>query len=202
MSLALAAIAAAVASVGDLMMLYVANSARPELGLAAAPRISLWIGALLGVVAIPCYALGYRGVASLVLPRFPSHARIIAGTGAFGSLLGAVIHGATALFIRDVFASGAVAQDPTAAVAESPLLLTMWGAAAVLVLVGSAAFALAAQRGVPRIPRAFAWLNPALLTVLLALLGATSVLGQAFLVPAAPNLAHFVFFAACARATR
>jgi len=203
-NLSLAAIAAAVASVGDLLMLYVANAARPELGLAVAPPIMLWAGALLGVVAIPFYALGYRSVASLVAPRFASHARIIAGTGTVGSLLGAVIHGATAFFIRDALAWGEPARDPTlASRGGAPPLLAMWGIATVLIVAASVAFALAVRSGgVSRVPRALAWANPAVLTLLLALVGATSALGQAFVVPAAPNLAHFVFFAACTRATR
>jgi hypothetical protein len=37
--------------------------------------------------------------------------------------------------------------------------------------------------------------NPAVFTLGLVAAGQESVLGQAFLVPAAPNLAHVVFFA-------
>lgn len=51
-----------------------------------------------------------------------------------------------------------------------------------------------------RIAAIAALANPALVTVALVLAGLPSAMGGAFLVPAAPNLAHFVFFAVCARA--
>ena len=47
---AIGALAAVAASAGDLLMLWVANARRPELGLAAPPDTVLWLGAALGVV--------------------------------------------------------------------------------------------------------------------------------------------------------
>jgi hypothetical protein len=199
---AVATIAAVVATVGDLLMLYVANAGRPELGLAAMPAPVLWIGGMLGVVAIPIYVLGYRAAATLAAPRFARHARVVAVAGAAGSVLGAVIHGCTAFFIREGLASGAPAEDPLAAVAGSPLLLTLWGAATLLVISASVAFAIALRRGVPSAPRGLAWANPAVVTIALSLAGSVTPMSRAFLVPAAPNLAHVVFFAACARAMK
>ena len=183
-------------------MLYVANAGRPELGLAAPPPALLWMGGGLGVVAIPLYVLGYRAAATLVAAGYERHARVIAGAGTTGSVLGAVIHGCTAFFIRDGLASGAPAEDPLAAVAGSPLLLTLWGVAALLVVAASVAFAMAARRGVLRVSRGLAWANPAVVTLFLTLVGSLTPLSRAFLVPAAPNLAHVVFFAACVRAIR
>lgn len=201
-SCAVAALAAVVATVGDLSMLYVANAGRPELDLAAAPPALLWIGGVLGVVAIPFYLLGYRAAATLVAAGYVRHARVIAGAGTLGSVLGAVIHGCTAFFIRHGLASGAPAQDPLAAVAGSPLLLTLWGAATLLVIAASVAFAVALRRGVPGVPRGLAWANPAVVTIALSLVGSVTPMSRAFILPAAPNLAHVVFFVACVRAMK
>ena len=198
----IAAVAAVVASAGDLMMLYVANSTRAELGLAAALPLMLWVGGLLGVVAIPFYMLGYRGVAAFIEPHRAAHARVIAGAGGAGSVIGAVIHGCTAFFIGDRLASGAPAGDPLAAITESPALVVLWSVATALVVAASVAFALAVRRGVPPLRPRLAWWNPAAITVALSLVGSTTVLLRSFLLPAAPNLAHVAFFAVCARASR
>lgn len=103
-------------------MLYVANAARPELALPTPSPTLLWIGGALGVGAIPLYALGYRQAAAMVSPRFASYARVISSAGVLGSLIGAVIHGCTAVFIRDGLASGAPANDPIVVIASSPSL--------------------------------------------------------------------------------
>ena len=58
----------------------------------------------------------------------------------------------------------------------------------------------AARRGAA--PRGWIVANPAVASVLLAAAGAATELGRAFLVPAAPNLAHVVFFAAALRSSR
>jgi hypothetical protein len=199
-SCALAALAAVIATVGDLLMLCVANAGRPELGLATMPLPALWIGGVLGVVAIPLYLFGYRAAATLAAPRFARHARVVAIAGTAGSVLGAVIHGCTAFFIRDGLASGAPAEDPLAAITGSPLLLALWAVATLLVVAASVAFATAVRRGVLGVPRGLAWANPAAVTIALSLVGSVTPMSRAFIVPAAPNLAHVVFFVACARA--
>jgi hypothetical protein len=198
-SCAVAALAAIIATAGDLLMLYVANAGRPELGLAAPPPALLWIGGVLGVVAIPLYVLGYRAAATLVASGHERYARVIAGAGTLGSVLGAVIHGCTAIFIRDGLASGAPAGDPLAVVAGSSVLLTLWGVATLLVVAASVAFAMAVRRAVSGVPRELAWTNPAVVTIVLSLVGSVTPMSRAFIVPAAPNLAHVVFFAACVR---
>jgi len=186
-------VAAAVATLGDLLLLWVANAARPDLGLASPGASALWLGAALGVVAIPLYAVGYRDAARLVASGSPGTARVVSGAGGVASVVGAVIHGATAW----IQTSGGAGLDPLAATLESPLLVGLWAVAAILVLVASIAFA----RATLRTPlRAVAWLNPALVTVALGALGQASPLLQAFLAPAAPNLAHLVFFSTVALA--
>ena len=157
---------------------------------------------MLGVVAIPIYVLGYRAAATLVAGAYERHARVIAGAGTLGSVLGAVIHGCTALVIRHGLASGAPAEDPLATVAGSPLLLALWAVATLLVVAASVAFTTAVRRGVPGVPRGLAWANPAVVTIALSLAGSVTPMSRAFLVPAAPNLAHVVFFVACARAMK
>lgn len=195
----IATLAAVVATAGDLLMLYVANAGRPELGLAAAPPALLWIGGTLGAAAIPLYVLGYRAAATLAAGVHRRHARVIAVAGTFGSVLGAVIHGCTAFFIRDGLALGAPAEDPLTAVAGSPFLLALWAVATLAVVTASVAFATAVRRGGPDVPRGLAWANPAVITIALSLVGSVTPMSRAFVVPAAPNLAHLVFFAACVR---
>lgn len=188
--LAIAAAAAGVATAGDLLMLWVANAARPELALPPPSALALPLGGVLGVVAIPLYALGYRAVAGAFLSGAP--ARLVLGCGLGAAAIGAGIHGMTALAIQTGGAGGA---PPLAAVAESGVLVASWGVAGLLVLVASAALFAELRRASGR-SRLLAWLNPAAVTLLLGLAGLAGEAGRSFLLPAAPNLAHLVFFLA------
>jgi hypothetical protein len=199
----LAAAAAALASGGDLLMLYVAHAARPELGLGPVPAGLLTLGGVLGVLAIPLYALGYRAAGGLAASAGEAPGRAIVALGTAAALAGALIHGLTALHIRADLAAGAPVREPLAAVAAWGLpILVLWGAAALMVLAASVLFVGCVLRARGRLPRALALANPALLTVLLALPGVCSSLAAAFLTPAAPNLAHGLFFLACGLAAR
>jgi len=189
--LAVAAGAAIVATAGDLLMLFVANAARPELALPRPPAPALPLGGVLGVAAIPFYALGYRAVARAIAPASRARARLVLAGGIGAAAIGAGIHGLTALAIRAGQAAGTASGSPVEAVAANGLLVAAWGIAALLVVVASAAIL-----GARALPRSVAWLNPAVATVLLALAGLPGELGRSFLVPAAPNLAHVVFFCA------
>ena len=191
---ALGAFAAVAASAGDLLMLWVGNARRPELGLPAPPDTVLWLGCALGVAGIPLYALGYQGAAGLLRPAHPRAAHTVISAGAFAAGIGAAIHGTTAALIASALRSNAQAAPPLEAVAESPLLVALWLAAALAVVVASAVFAWCRRRD-----PALALANPALVTVALALLAAPSEWLRSFLAPAAPNLAHVVFFLVCAR---
>jgi hypothetical protein len=197
--LGIAATAAMVATVGDLLMLWVANAARPALALPAAPALALPLGGVLGVAAIPLYALGYRAVARALAPGSRARARLVLGCGIGAAALGAAIHGMTALGIRPGGGAGAAGASPVVAVAEHGLLVASWGVAALLVMVASAALVAGAWRSYA-LPRRLAWLNPAAVTLVLALAGLPSEAGRSFLLPAAPNLAHVVFFFAAGRA--
>jgi len=189
--------AAALASAGDLLMLWVANARRPEQALGEPGLGWLWLGGALGVLAIPCYALGWHDAARIVAPAASrGAARAIVGLGAASAALGTLIHGLTARMIAGSVRAGAPALDPLAAVASAGgLLVALWAAAGAAVLVASLLFARAALRcGEPWL----ALLAPALGTLLLAAPALASPWLGAFLAPAAPNLAHLAFFAACA----
>lgn len=197
----IAVLAALVASLGDLILLYVANAQRSELGLAPIGKTWLWLGGALGVVAIPLYALGYRCVANFISTASESGARALFVLGTTGAILGGVIHGLTAVYIDAAWGTAASAVEPLAAVMNSgSLMLALWAIASVAVLVASLLFARYVGTGRTAAPRFGAFANPALVTVVLSVIGAPFVFGRAFLVPAAPNLAHFVFFAFCLRA--
>ena len=194
----IAALAALAATLGDLLMLYVSNSRRPEFLLPEAPADSLWLGAALGVLGIPLYALGYRAASRMLGPVSRRAARAVFLLGSLGALIGAVIHGLTALQIQSDLEAGAAAQDPLASVGSwGPTLPALWALAAILVFSASAIFGWRVGRGGGPAPRLLGLANPALVTVALVGVGMTTPLLRAFLAPAAPNVAHVVFFAAC-----
>jgi hypothetical protein len=198
-----AALAAFTATLGDLLMLYVSNSRRPELSLPALPAASLWVGAALGVLAIPFYALGYHSASRMVGAVSRAAARAVFSLGGIGALLGAVIHGLTALQIHADFEAGIAAQDPLSSVASwGPTILVLWALAAVSVLLASVLFGWFVTRGGGSAPRLVGLANPALVTAALVGVGMLTPLLRSFLIPSAPNVAHVVFFGACVWAHR
>ena len=191
-----AAAAAVIATSGDLLLLWVANALRPDLGLSIPPAGVLRLGAVLGVVAIPMYALGYAAAAARARPALGRGAPWLMVAGGLGAVLGSYIHAATAWLIEEQMRTAET--TPVGAPLETVMhagagLTVPWAAATVLVLFVSGAMVYAALRGAA--PRSWIIANPAVATVLLALAGAATELGRAFLVPAAPNVAHLVFFA-------
>jgi hypothetical protein len=195
----IASFAAFAATLGDFMMLHAANALGGDPGSSLPGPGLLWAGGVLGVVAIPAYAFGYRAAAGLIHAASLRAARAVDISGLFVAVIGAAIHGLTAVHIARQLASGAVALDPIASVAESgPLLPTLWMVAAAAVLVASLAFSYRVVRGVGSMPRALALASPALLTIAFASIGMLSGPLAAFVTPAAPNLAHIVFFTALA----
>lgn len=198
-----AAVAAVIASASDLLLLYVANAQRSEFGLPEAGRAWLWLGGAIGAVAIPFYALGYRAAAGLVAAASVRAARWLFLAGAAGAALGSVIHGLTAAQTRTQLAASTPAGDPLASlVSGGPLLLTLWSLAALLVGAASALFFWFVSRGGTVAPRAASLSNPGLLTVVLAAAGLPHLLLRSFLTPAAPNIAHLLFFGVCYRILR
>jgi hypothetical protein len=193
--LILATAAAVVATVGDLLMLLAANALRPELGLPRPPGVVLSVGGILGVAAIPFYALGYRAVACTIRPGSIPLSRIVLVCGFGTAAIGSLIHGLTALSIRESIASGSPVSSPVEFIAASGWFLPVsWGIASLLVLAASAAMVAAPGSGRRSLPRWLSWLNPAMVTFVIGVAGLPCEMGRSLLLPAAPNLGHVVFF--------
>ena len=194
--LLLALAGAVAASVGDLALLWVAWAADGRLGIASPPAGTLIAGHYLGVLGILLYGLGYRALAGGIRAVAPRAARAVALLGAVGSVVGAVVHGLTAALTATALRTGApTAPDAMAAIPEAALLLPLWAIVAVALALGSAVFATAVGQGGTRFPRACAACNPLLATLVIAVVATPFPLAAAFVVPAAPNLAHVVVFA-------
>jgi hypothetical protein len=193
-----ASVAALLASAGDFILLYVANAQREELGLPPAGPAWLWLGGALGVLFIPLYALGYRAASRLVAPASSSAAQILFVSGAIAAILGSLIHGLTTAYIGADLEAGVPGRDPLASVVSWGVLLpTLWGLAGLCVLVASGLFLWFVGGGAAHAPRSAALANPALVTVVLSAVGLPFLFLRSFLTPAAPNLAHLVFFLVC-----
>jgi hypothetical protein len=193
---ALAAVAALAASLGDLLLLWVANAGRIELGLPAPPDGALLIGHQLGVFAIPLYGVGYWGVSRAIGAAHRRAARFVFVTGALGGAYGGVVHGMTGMAEQLERAAGIEPGDPMAFVARlGAFLVPLWIGIAIAITAGSGVFAVAVARGDTALPRWMALASPFALVLLAALLGVPTPIGRALLVPTAPNLAHVWFFA-------
>jgi len=113
------------------------------------------------------------------------------GAAAVGSL----IHVLTAFSIRESITSGSAVGSPVESIAASGgFLLAAWGIASLLVLTASLAILIAAGSSSRLLPRWVSWLNPAIVAFILGAAGFPWELGRSFLLPAAPNLGHVVFF--------
>jgi hypothetical protein len=198
-ALAIACLAAVAASTGDLLLLWVAAATRPGLGLPTAPAGALVVGHFAGVLAIPFYGLGWAALARPLAASQPRAAGIVHSTGFYAAALGATIHGITGAALAAERGMAGVTIDPLLLVDRwGTLLLPLWGLATALVVVASWLWARAAWRGEAGVPRWAAWTNPAAGTLVLAAVATATPLTQALLLPAAPNLAHVVFFAVTA----
>jgi hypothetical protein len=187
--------AALAATVGDLLMLWVGNATRPDLDLSSPPDAALWVGAVLGLIGLPVYGSGYLELGRRLRAHGQHLARVLGVAGLLGCMAGAGVHGYTALLIhRSLEAGVASSAAPAEAVlAGGPLLLSLWSITFVLLLTATVAFAsLQVRRGAGRSIITFT--NPVVLTIVLILVGATGPMLAAFLLPAAPNLAHVIFF--------
>jgi hypothetical protein len=120
--------------------------------------------------------------------------------GALGGALGAVVHGVTGHVIRVEELAGAPGADPLVVVAQhGAFLLPLWCALTVMTVAGSTIYARAVLGGRTAYPRWMALVNPTLLLVVTSVIAVPSLWLRAFLLPAAPNLVHIVFFVAAAR---
>lgn len=190
--LRVAAAAAAAATLGDLALLYVVNAARPELALPPAPPLTLMIGGILGVLGIPLYWFGYSCLAEPLDAHRRRSAATLRGCGAVIGAVGAVIHALTALLIG---LSDTATAGPLDALAGGGFaVVSLWAIAAVATLVAAVVVCAAAFAADASLPGVVALANPVTAILVLAAIGSACELGRAFLIPAAPNLAHLIFF--------
>ena len=194
----IAAAAAAAASVGDLLLLVVANVAIPGLpvGTPSGDR-ALVAGHYPGVLAIPLYALGYRYVGRRLGPPYE---RTVTALGACGAIVGGTIHGVTSVAIA-AGGLGATQFGSSLVPTSSPFaayLLPLWALATAAVLGVSVAFTTGVARGGGDYRRWMALASPAALVVATGACASLFTSLHALLVPASPNLVHVVFFALAA----
>jgi hypothetical protein len=196
-ALGLALAGAVAASAGDLALLWVAWAADGRFGLDAPPAATLVTGHYLGVFGIPLYALGYRALADGLRAPAPTVARWVLGLGVTGAIVGAVIHGLTGILTAVAIRTGApTAPDALGAIPEAAYLMPLWLIVGAALAIGSVIFAAAVARGGTRFPRAMAACNPLLVALALAAAASPFPVAAGFVIPAAPNLAHIVVFAA------
>ncbi len=144
-----------------------------------------------GVLAILGYAVGYWQVACGLVGAGEAVARRVFVAGALMAGVGAVIHGMTGLTIRYETLGGGDVPVARAIAALLPLWLLGLACGA----VAAVAYIQAVLRGTTAYPRWMAAANPIVLPV--AIGGLSALVGErvrAFVVPAAPNLGHVVFF--------
>src|SRR5262245_42724296 len=145
-----------------------------------------------GALAILFYAMGYWQVACGLLPAGETAARRVFLLGAATAGVGAVIHGMTGVTLRyEVLHGGDV--SPARIITA---LLPLWLLGVACGSVANVIYALAILRGPTAYPRWMAAANMLVLPVAvsaLALPGGNEV--RALVIPAAPNIAHVIFFA-------
>jgi hypothetical protein len=195
-----AAIAALVATAGDVLMLLVANGEAGSPASAVAGSL-LVLGGALGVVAIPLFYVGYQAVASLLRLSAAWH-RICMLGAALVAMFGAITHALAALDIRAAHLMGLGVRPPEEAFADmsSPLFVVAMIAAA-----GATIAAAGMVAGLPRHDMALKLaviLNPVVWTIVLSAAAAASEPLAAYVIPSAPNLAHLLFFAVLACVSR
>jgi len=200
--LKMASAAAVVASACDLLLLYVIVA--PS-GLATAARSLVVASGVLGAIAIPFYVLGYAAIARCIEPGSRVLRRGVVGSGVIVGVGGGAIHGATAIFMLRAQAAGVTWEDPMAGVLHSGFVLPMlWGLAVVAAACASVVLVYAAFTGRLALRTAVVVVNPVVVTVLLvavSLACGSETLGN-FFAPAAPNLAHLIFFVVAAASVR
>lgn len=189
----LAGTAAIVASVCDLMMLSVVLV--PPADLWAAPNLMLGVSAVFGAISIPFYAIGYGALARCLDSANSGLRRTITTSGMIVGGVGGLIHAITAILIFQKQSSRGVwaVED---ALRSGPLLPGLWAMATLASIVATSAIVFAKLSGRASLPPIVVALNPVVVTVLVivGMLGGGSERLAAFVVPAAPNLAHGVFF--------
>lgn len=183
-----AVLAAALASLGDILLLH--NGMLRAQGNATVDAQSLIAGHYLGVLCIPFYAVGYWLVSRGLRPSEGS-ARLVFLAGCYLGAVGAAIHGVTAVIIET--GPVGVAASPVT-VPHAVYLLPLWLVLFAVSILASVAYTLAVLGGRTAFPRWAAAFNPVLMV--LAMIGASLPFPAlaAYTIPASANLAHILFF--------
>ncbi|GIW44609.1 MAG: hypothetical protein KatS3mg077_1891 [Candidatus Binatia bacterium] len=187
-------IGAVLATTGDAAQLYVATGgACSEVACAR----MVWAGTVLGVVGIALYGFGYRARAALVASVSETCARWVANAGAMFAATGATVHGTTGLLLS-LGRSSEPHTHPLQGVLQSgPVSLSLWGLAAVFLVVAAGAELFATRPWTQR------FVNPLVAT--LWILAISSLLPHVVghvVGAASVNIAHVVFFGWCLVAER
>jgi hypothetical protein len=188
-----ALVAAVVASIGDFILLAAANAGNAAFDWIPTPSDrALLIGTYLGLLTIPCYAFGYRTAAHKLEDAY---GRWFLRLGLAAAVLGGTTHALTGLTIHLGRAKGLSGSDFAAVLAPAgTYLVPIWVMLAMAAIAASYFFAAGVLRGRSSLPRWTAPANPIVLILAISLLAAPFAFGRVFVVPAAPNLAHVLFF--------
>jgi hypothetical protein len=183
--------AALLATLGDLVLLWVSYAGSGAHGVRPPPAGVLLPATWLGAVAILVYAVGYWQAACGLVDAGERLARAVFLGGAAMAGVGGVIHGMTGLTVHYEMLRGGDASPARMVAAQLPL----WLVGLLCGGIAGTSFAAAVIRGPTAYPRWMAAANPLVLPLLIAgvaALGGPRV--RAFVVPAAPNIAHVLFF--------
>jgi hypothetical protein len=116
--------------------------------------------------------------------------------GALGGAVGATIHGMTTLTLLHQRALGQHHADPMEGVVAAGIWLWgLWALVGLVLVVGHVLLLREVAAGRSALPRATLVFNPLTLTVALVAISLPVDMLSGTLAPAAPNLAHAIFFA-------
>jgi hypothetical protein len=187
-----ATVAALLATLGDLVLLWVSYAASGAFPIATPPAGVLMPATWIGAVAILGYVAGYWQAACGLVPAGERLARAVFLAGAAMAGVGAVIHAMTGLAVHDELLRGGDVSPARMVGAQLPLWLVGLACGG----VAGGLFAAAVLRRPTAYPRWMAAANPFVLPPVIAAVAAPfGPRVRAFVVPAAPNIAHALFFA-------
>ena len=193
-ALVLATISAVLATFGDFLMLYVVN-ANAVLNLPSHETILLPLGFFLGAFAIPLYGFGFWAIAKIFEPGALRAGRFVLVSGVMMAIIGGIIHGVTGISIEAQLRAEGSHLAPISSLLEYGVyLIPLWAIASVLCFIGAVGFISGVISGRTIFSPFIAVFNPVVLTVVVGLTGSMTPTMQVFLIPAAPNVAHVLFF--------
>jgi hypothetical protein len=194
-ALVIATLSAVAATIGDFLMLYVVN-ANAVHNSPSHESVLLLLGYFLGAFAIPLYGFGFWAIAKIFAPDASRAGRVVFISGVMMGVIGGIIHGVTGVTIEAQLRAGGAHPEPIAAIIleYGVYLIPLWAAASALSLIGAVGFASGVVSGKTIFSPFIAVCNPVVLTVCVGLAGTVTPAIRVFLVPAAPNVAHVLFF--------